>query len=198
MADQTNFEDSGKITEEALNMTSEVNTDDIQSSPAITNDNLAPNLFDTPIPTVEPSNFPPSGPGTGIVNFDQPYPDITGYDIPTFEDAVDEAIETQGMPNLEMNQPFFDMIERAAVDLDKYPIMFSNNDMNAGYPGRAGTDFNPFRTNTGIPDLNTANGIKAFLSSAVDLTKAVKPNTTPGYKDPFYYSARRYDLDFQI
>ena len=194
MADQTNFEDSGNITEEALNMTSSVNTDDIQPSPTISSENI-PELFGTATPKVEPSNFPPSGPGTGIVNFDQPYPDITGYDVETFEDAVDEAIEIQGMPNLEMNQPFFDMIDRAAVDLNKYPIMFSNNDMNATYPGRAGTDFNPFRTNTGIPDLDTPNGIKAYLASAVDLTKAIKPNTTPGYKDPFYYSARRYDLD---
>jgi len=204
MADQENFDANVNSTENALDMNSIVNTDDMQV-PSFNSDIVDQVLpgTDHVIPEVKPSVdmgnpvYPDiEGPGTGIVNFEEPYPGNFNYDTELFEDVVDQAIEIQGMPNLEMNQPFFDMIDRAAIDIDKYPIMFSNNDMNAAYPGRAGTDFDPFRTSTGIPDLSTQNGIKAFLSSAVDVTKQIKgPDKTPGYRDPFHYSARDYDLD---
>ena len=195
MADQTNFENSGAITEEALNLTSTENTG-VETSP-IPSTNISPDLFSgSGTPNIEPSRLPDiEGPGTGVVNFDAPYPDLKGYDPVLFEDEVDSAIQLHNMPNLEMNQPFYDMINNAAVDLNKYPIMFSNNDINSMFPGRSGTDYDPFRQNTGIPDLNTSNGVKAYLSGAVNFTKKLKKDETPGYKDPFYYSARRYELD---
>tara|TARA_R100000988_G_scaffold103712_1_gene84380 strand:- start:702 stop:16298 length:15597 start_codon:yes stop_codon:yes gene_type:complete len=198
MADQTNFEDSGNITEEALNMTSPVNTDDVQPSPDIDQPLSPSSMVD---PEMDLSNLQPSrltkieGPGTDVVNFDNAYPDMGSYDPILFDDAVNDAIQTQGMPNLEINQPFRDMIDAAAVDLNKYPALFSNNDLDSLFPGRSGTDYDPFRQSSGIPDLSTSNGIKAYLSHAVEFTKATKPNMTPGYKDPFYYSARRYNLD---
>jgi hypothetical protein len=192
MADQDNFDASVNSTEEALDMNSLVNTDDVQV-PSFDNELNIPEATSS-VDMRNPIYPEIEGPGTGIVNFDDTYPG--GYDVELFEDVVDQAIEIQGMPNLEMNQPFFDMIDRAAVDLNKYPIMFSNNDMNAAYPGRAGTDWDPFRTSTGIPDLSSSNGIKAFLSTAIDKTHEIKgPNQTPGYKDPFHYSARDYNMD---
>ena len=57
------------------------------------------------------------------------------------------------------------MIDRAAVDMDKYPIMISNNDMDSLFPGRAGTNYNPWETSTGDIDLNTENGRAAFLAA---------------------------------
>ena len=187
MADPINVENNNSTTEgldvsNALEMPSGI--DNAESS-------LAPEIIETPY-TSEVSNVPDS---PGIVNFENTYPDLNGYDPMLFEESVDVGIQTQGMPNLELNQPFFDMIDRAAVDLNKYPVLFSNNNMDDLFPGRAGTDFDPFRTSSGVPDLNSANGIKAYLSGAVEFTKQIKPNTTPGYKDPFYYSARRYELD---
>ena len=198
MADQDNFDASVNSTEEALDMNSTANFNSDIVDQAIPGGGGELNIPEAK-PSVDMGNpvYPEiEGPGTGIVNFDQPYPEIGNYNTELFEDVVDQAIEIQGMPNLEMNQPFYNMIDRAAIDMDKYPIMFSNNDMNAAYPGRAGTDWNPFRTSTGIPDLSSPNGIKAFLSSAVDLTQKIKgPTETPGYRDPFHYSARDYDLD---
>ena len=182
MADPTNVENNN--TAEPLDMSNGLDI-------PVGGDN-APASIETPF-TVDSSNTPNM---PGVVNFDTPYPDLSGYDPVLFEDSVDIGIQDQGMPNLEMNQPFFDMIDRAAVNLNKYPVLFSNNDMNDRFPGRAGTDFDPFRTSSGIPDLSTSNGIKAYLSNAVEFSKQVKgPNKTKGYKDPFYYSARRYELD---
>ena len=198
MADQTNFEDSGNITEEALDMTSTTNVDGVETPlPTFDDKVMSPSsMVDPEMSNVQPSQLMNiEGPGTGIVNFDNAYPDMGAYDPMLFEDAVDEAIQTQGMPNLEINQPFRDMIDAAAVDLNKYPALFSNNDINSMFPGRAGTNFDPFRQSSGLPDLSTSNGIKAYLSHAVEFTKATKPNMTPGYKDPFYYGARRYNLD---
>ena len=128
------------------------------------------------------------------VNFNQAYPDMSGFDVETFDSAINFA--TEGMPNLEINQPFKDMIDAAAVDLDKYPSSIApNNDLNSIYPGRAGSDFNPFRQSSGIPDLNTANGRKAFMSQTQDIAMDRSPNKTPGYKDPLYYGAKRYEMD---
>jgi hypothetical protein len=195
MADQDNFDANVNFTEESLNADSPLNTNDIatpQFDPGIVNQ-VIPGVEATPEVKPDVSFMDIEGPGTGVVNFDSPYPE---YDAQTFEDVVNDAIQVQGMPNLEINQPFIDMIDNAAIEVDKYPIMFSNNDMNSAYPGRAGTDYDPFRTSTGIPDMSTSNGIKAFLSTAIDVTNVIKgPNKTPGYRDPFHYSARDYNMD---
>mgnify|MGYP003625676096 FL=1 len=129
------------------------------------------------------------------VTFDQPYPSMPGYDVETFESAIDFA--TEGMPNMEINQPFKDMIDAAAVDLDKYPSSIApNNDLNDIYPGRAGSTFNPFGESSGVPDFNSANGRRAIMSQTQGVAiDAAGPNKTPGYKDPFYYGAQRFEMD---
>ena len=129
------------------------------------------------------------------VTFDEPYPAMPGYDVQTFESAIDFA--TEGMPNLEINDPFRNMIDAAAVDLDKYSFSIPpNNNLNQLYPGRAGSSFDPFRQTSGIPDLDTTNGKKAFLSQALNETIATTPDkTVKGYKAPFFYGAKRFELD---
>mgnify|MGYP003132138973 CR=1 FL=1 len=131
----------------------------------------------------------------GGVNLNESYPDMPGYDVETFESAIDFA--TEGMPNLEINQPFKDMIDAAAVDLNKYSFSVSpNNDLNELYPGRAGSDFNPFRQSSATPDFNTANGRKAFMFQTQDIVKKEFPNkNASGYQDPYYFGAKRYEMD---
>ena len=113
-----------------------------------------------------------------VVAFDEPYPGMGNFDVKTFEDAVTFA--TEGMPNMEINQPFRDMIDAAAVDFDKYPGMFANNDMNDLYPGRSTDNFDPFRQSSGIPDLNTANGRKAYMSQTQAFVK--QEHTCPRHR----------------
>ncbi len=129
------------------------------------------------------------------VTFNEPYPAMPGYDVETFESALDFA--TEGMPNMEINQPFKDMIDAAAVDLDKYPSSIApNNDLNDIYPGRAGSSFNPFGESSGMPDWNSVNGRRAIMSQTQGVAlDAAGPNKTPGYKDPFHYGAQRYEMD---
>ena len=130
----------------------------------------------------------------GVVNFDNPYPDMPGYDVETFESALNFA--TEGTANLEINQSFKNMIDEAAVDLDKYPISFApNNDLNDLYPGRSADNYNPFRQSSGVPDMNTANGRRAFQSQAMYDSAINNPDQTPGYEDPHHYGAKRYEMD---
>jgi len=159
------------------------------------NINLTPEVFDnTNLPT-ENTMMEDEKSVVGGVNFNDPYPDMPGYDVQTFENAIDFAVE--GMPNLEINQPFKDMIDAAAVDLDRYSFSISpNNDLNQLYPGRAGSDFNPFRQSSAVPDLGTANGRKAFLSQTQDIVNQEFPSKDPsGYRDPYYFGAKRYEMD---
>ena len=181
MADDLN------ITQEDFNVNDPIAAD--------ANINLTPEVFDnTNLPT-ENTMMEDEKSVVGGVNFNDPYPDMPGYDVETFENAIDFAIE--GMPNLEINQPFKDMIDAAAVDLDRYSFSISpNNDLNQLYPGRAGSDFNPFRQSSAVPDLGTANGRKAFLFQTQDIVDQEFPSKNPsGYRDPFYFGAKRYEMD---
>ena len=96
MADQDNFDAGVNSTEQALDMNSLVNTDDIQTpsfNSDIVNEAIPGGELNLPEtqPTVDMGNpvYPQiDGPGTGIVNFDEPYPG--NYDAQLFEDVVDD------------------------------------------------------------------------------------------------------------
>lgn len=120
-------------------------------------------------------------------------PDMNGFDVQTFSDAVEFA--TEGMPNLEMNQPFIDMIDAAAVDLDKYSLPMPSSDMNSIYPGTASTRFNPFNENTGRINLNSRNGRRNLMSQTQGITNQLFPNQTPGYRDPFVFGQKKFEMD---
>ena len=183
MADDLN------ITGEEVNIEASAPVDVVNNSEDVTsgiNNSIAP----VPTQDIEISNE------TNLpneVNFEQPYPD-TDFDVETFNSAITFA--TEGMPNMEINQPFKDMIDRAAVDLDKYPASIApNNDINSIYPGRSGSSYDPFRQSSGIPDFNTSNGRRAIMSQSQDIVAKQFPNQTPGYKDPYHYGAKRYEMD---
>ena len=145
-------------------------------------------------PSIDNSLNNISGPGTGVVNYEHDFTDLSIIDGTTFNDSVQIALD--GMPNLERNQPFFDMIDEAAVDMDKYPAMFSNNNMDSPFPGRAGTNYNPFETSTGEIDLSTENGRSNFLAASQTITsESYGPTKPQGFIEPQEFSARRYNLD---
>ena len=180
MAEETNIESTENLVNEA-----NVNPVPITDQSTISN----------PVSTNFPETF--TGPGTHVVNYNQDFNDLSLIDATTFNDSINIALE--GLPNLERNQPYFDMIDRAAVDMSNYPIMLSNNNMDSLFPGRAGTNYNPWETTTGEIDLNTANGRAAFLASAEQSSALTFgdqiPKTPIGYEEPQTYSARRYNLD---
>ena len=165
----------------------------VSVTPEVENTNQS--TVSSPISNKFPDKFSNSL-GTHVVNFEQDYNNLSPIDTTTFNDSINIALE--GMPNLERNQPYFDMIDSVAIDMDKYPFQVSNNNMNSPVPGRAGTDYNPWETNTGEIDLSTANGRTAFLASSQQSTakfKNILPTTPMGYEAPQEYSARRYNLD---
>jgi hypothetical protein len=180
MAEETNIESTENLANDA-NINTAVNVDQPTTNTPVSNN--FPNTF--------------TGPNTHVVNYNQDYNDLSLIDATTFNDSINIALE--GMPNLERNEPYFDMIDRAAVDMDKYPIMISNNDMDSLFPGRAGTNYNPWETSTGDIDLNTENGRAAFLAAGekntIEPFGDLIPKTPLGYVEPQTYSARRYNLD---
>jgi hypothetical protein len=127
------------------------------------------------------------------INFQDAVPDVDGFDVQTFSDAVEFA--TEGMPNLEINQPFIDMIDAAAVDIDKYVLPMPSSDMNSPYPGTASTRFNPFNESSGNINLNSRNGRRNLMSHTQSLTKQLFPNKTPGYQDPFVFGTKKFEMD---
>ena len=182
MAEETNIESNENIADSA-NITPEISTP-VDVSTQISD----------PASKVFPDDI--SGPGTHIVNFEQDYNDLSVIDATTFNDSINIALEN--MPNLERNQAYFDMIDRAAVDMDKYPAMFSNNNMDDLLPGRAGTNYDPFSATTGEIDLNSANGRAAFLAASEQTTAKFSGLVEPtplGYTEPQEFGARRYNLD---
>ena len=145
----------------------------------------------------DPVNITPS---SGVVpqynlNFDKAYPDMTGVPTESISDLIrfEESVDPRGSLDGIINPAQKDMIDAAAVDLDQYAVTF--NDMFSNDPGRASLNFNPFQQSSGIPDLNTDNGRKTFMSAAQSSANTAKPNEAPGYRDPFFYGAKRYNLD---
>lgn len=98
-----------------------------------------------------------SDPGPSQVNFDPAFLDLTSFNFETFDDAVNIAVENA--PNLEMNEPFFDMLESAAVDLNRFPTMAPMGNINSPVPSDGA---NIFRSNSNVPNLSTPNGRRAF------------------------------------
>ena len=128
----------------------------------------------------------------GVVNFNNAYPDMSQFNAETFSDAVQLA--TEGLPNLENNQPYRDMIDNAAYKIN-FTVPVANNNLNDLFPGRAANDFDPFRTSSGIPDNNTRNGRKAAFASLQAETARMAPDKSPGYKDPYYYGLKKFNMD---
>ncbi len=189
MADDLN------ITGEEMNLEATTTQDpNVSADLNLSTENLNPDANSMSI-QAEDIQLPSETQQPNEVTFDQPYPSMPGYDVETFESALNFA--TEGMPNMEINQPFKDMIDAAAVDLDKYPSSIApNNDLNDIYPGRAGSTFNPFGESSGVPDFNSANGRRAIMSQTQGVAiDAAGPNKTPGYKDPFHYGAQRFEMD---
>ena len=194
MAEELNIE-SNEILDNTTNVVPEINDTSLPETPVVQTPNIDVPGMNNPVETKFPENFADNL-GTNNVNFDQGYNDLSMVDDMTFNDSINIALEN--MPNLERNQPYFDMIDTAALDMDKYPAVFPNNNMNSIFPGRAGTNFNPWETDTGNIDLSTANGRSAFLAASHQSNAKYKnliPQTPIGFEPPQEYSARRYNLD---
>ena len=194
MAEELNIE-SNEILDNTTNVAPEINDASLPETPVVQTPNIDVPGMNNPVETKFPENFADNL-GTNNVNFDQGYNDLSMVDGMTFNDSINIALEN--MPNMERNQPYFDMIDTAAVDMDKYPAVFLNNNMNSMFPGRAGTNFNPWETDTGNIDLSTANGRSAFLAASHQSNAKYKnliPQTPIGFEPPQEYSARRYNLD---
>ena len=194
MAEELNIE-SNEILDNTTNVAPEIDNASLPETPVVQTPNIDVPGMNNPVETKFPENFADNL-GTNNVNFDQGYNDLSMVDGMTFNDSINIALEN--MPNMERNQPYFDMIDTAAVDMDKYPAVFLNNNMNSMFPGRAGTNFNPWETDTGNIDLSTANGRSAFLAASHQSNAKYKnliPQTPIGFEPPQEYSARRYNLD---
>ena len=150
------------------------------------------------INNISTTNFPNgfteeiSGPGTGIVDYNFRSDDNYIHED-SFLGAIDVAIENQ--PKFD-DQPFKDMIDRAAIDMSKYQLELPNSNLNSIYPGNSGNSFNPWEANTAQFNLNNPEGRKSFLASSMQTTAATSlPSATPAYRHPISYNARKYELD---
>ena len=194
MADDVNINVEENINPQDIQAPVDVNVEPTEvTDNGIGIGNISNNSFDSNM-FAESGNMQMSKPDQlPQINFQDAVPDMNGFDVQTFSDAVEFA--TEGMPNLEMNQPFIDMIDAAAVDLDKYSLPMPSSDMNSIYPGTASTRFNPFNENTGRINLNSRNGRRNLMSQTQGITNQLFPNQTPGYRDPFVFGQKKFEMD---